>query len=175
MDMIKIGKFLSELRREKNLTQEELGEELGVTNKTVSRWETGTYLPPVEIIQILSQKYGVSINEILSGERISDNEYKEKAEENMKEVLSKSVFTLKDKDYFFTRKWNKEHRFELVLEILAIIAAFILTLIFFRDFGFVICILAFVWSASVNNRRRAYVEKHLFDDKNIQNTDEDKK
>ena len=57
MDMIKIGKFLSELRREKNLTQEELGEELGVTNKTVSRWETGTYLPPVEIIQILSQNY----------------------------------------------------------------------------------------------------------------------
>ena len=175
MDMIKIGKFLSELRREKNLTQEELGEELGVTNKTVSRWETGTYLPPVEIIQILSQKYGVSINEILSGERISDKEYKEKAEENMKEVLSKSVFTLKDKDYFFTRKWNKEHRLELVLEILAIIAAFILTLIFFRDFGFVICILAFVWSASVNNRRRAYVEMHLFDDKNVQNTDEDKK
>ena len=98
MDMIKIGKFLSELRREKNLTQEELGEELGVTNKTVSRWETGTYLPPVEIIQILSQKYGVSINEILSGERISDNEYKEKAEENMKEVLSKSVFPLCEKE-----------------------------------------------------------------------------
>ena len=175
MDMIKIGKFLSELRREKNLTQEELGEELGVTNKTVSRWETGTYLPPVEIIQILSQKYGVSINEILSGGRISDNEYKEKAEENMKAVLSKSVFTLKDKDDFFTRKWNKERMFVLVLEMLAIIAAFVLTLIFFRDFVFVICILSFVWIASVNNRRRAYVEKHLFDDKNVQNTDGDKK
>ena len=50
MDMVKIGQFLSELRRGQGLTQEQLGEELGVTNKTVSRWETGTYLPPVEML-----------------------------------------------------------------------------------------------------------------------------
>ena len=48
MDMVKIGKFLAELRKGHNLTQEELGEKLGVTNKTISRWETGTYMPPVE-------------------------------------------------------------------------------------------------------------------------------
>ena len=46
MDMISIGKFIAALRKEKGLTQEQLGEKLGVTNKTVSRWETGTYLPP---------------------------------------------------------------------------------------------------------------------------------
>ena len=71
MDIQKIGVFLSELRKEKNLTQDELGEQIGVTNKTVSRWENGNYLPPVEIIQILSKFYGVSINEILNGERIN--------------------------------------------------------------------------------------------------------
>ena len=64
MDMQKIGKFLAELRKSKNLTQDELGEKIGVTNKTVSRWENGNYLPPVEILQMLSKTYGVSINEL---------------------------------------------------------------------------------------------------------------
>ena len=50
MDMQKIGSFLAELRKEKNLTQDELGAQIGVTNKTISRWETGNYLPPVKQI-----------------------------------------------------------------------------------------------------------------------------
>lgn len=81
MDMQKIGGFLAELRKQKNLTQDELGEQIGVTNKTVSRWENGNYLPPVEILQILSKLYAVSINELLSGERLDDINYKENAEE----------------------------------------------------------------------------------------------
>ena len=81
MDMQKIGKFLAELRIEKNLTQDQLGEKIGVTNKTVSRWENGNYLPPVEMLQILSKFYGVGINELLSGERLDEKHYKENAEE----------------------------------------------------------------------------------------------
>ena len=50
MDMKKIESFISELRKEKGLTQEQLGEKLGVTNKTVSGWERGTYLPPAGIL-----------------------------------------------------------------------------------------------------------------------------
>ena len=53
MDMKKIGLFLAELRREKGLTQEQLGEQLSVTNKTISRWENGNYMPPVEMLQEL--------------------------------------------------------------------------------------------------------------------------
>lgn len=89
MDMQKIGKFLAELRKEKNLTQDELGEQIGVTNKTVSRWENGNYLPPVEILQILSKFYEVSINELLSGERLNDAHYKESAEEYIVNELMK--------------------------------------------------------------------------------------
>ncbi|MDE6211457.1 MAG: helix-turn-helix domain-containing protein [Clostridia bacterium] len=81
MDMQKIGNFLAELRKSKNLTQDELGEQIGVTNKTVSRWENGNYLPPVEMLQMLSKLYDVSINELLSGARLNDERYKEKAEE----------------------------------------------------------------------------------------------
>lgn len=89
MDMQKIGAFLAELRKEQNLTQEELGEELGVTNKTVSRWENGNYLPPVELLQMLSKRYGVSINELLSGERLNNEQYKENAEEYIVVDLTK--------------------------------------------------------------------------------------
>ncbi len=90
MDIQKIGVFLSELRKEKNLTQDELGEQIGVTNKTVSRWENGNYLPPVEMLQILSKFYDVSINEILNGERINDSDYKKISEENVKSALNRS-------------------------------------------------------------------------------------
>ena len=81
MNMQLIGAFLAELRKEKNLTQDELGEQIGVTNKTVSRWENGNYLPPVEMLQILSKFYDVGINEILNGERLDEKRYKENAEE----------------------------------------------------------------------------------------------
>lgn len=90
MDMQKIGSFLAELRKEKNLTQDELGAQIGVTNKTISRWETGSYLPPVEMLQTLGDTYGVSINEILNGERISDGNYKDISEQNIKSALTKS-------------------------------------------------------------------------------------
>lgn len=81
MDMQKVGTFLAELRKERNLTQDELGEKIGVTNKTVSRWENGNYLPPAEVLQILSELYDVSINELLSGGRLDEKHYKENAEE----------------------------------------------------------------------------------------------
>ena len=50
MDLVQIGKFIAQLRKERELSQEKLGEILGVTNKTISRWETGTYLPPAEML-----------------------------------------------------------------------------------------------------------------------------
>ena len=81
--------LLKDLRREQNLTQEELGEKLGATNKTISRWETGTYMPPVDMLLKMSKLYDVSVNEILSGERLAATDYQTKAEENI-------VTTLKD-------------------------------------------------------------------------------
>ena len=72
MDTKKIGKFLKKLRKEKNMTQEELGSRVGVTNKTISKWENGNYMPPVDVLMLLSDIYSVSINEILNGRRQSD-------------------------------------------------------------------------------------------------------
>ena len=53
MDQIKVGKFIAQLRKEKGITQEELGRRIGVTNKTVSRWENGNYMPDIEMLQLL--------------------------------------------------------------------------------------------------------------------------
>ena len=87
MDIVKMGKFLKALRKEKGLTQEQLGEKIGVTNKTVSRWENGNYMPPVECLEMLSDIYQISINEIVAGERVVEEKIKEIAEENISSVL----------------------------------------------------------------------------------------
>ncbi|MBP3568390.1 MAG: helix-turn-helix domain-containing protein [Lachnospiraceae bacterium] len=122
MDTIKIGSFLATLRKEQGLTQEALGEKLGVTNKTVSRWENGNYLPPVEMLQELSKLYSVSINEILCGERLEKEEYQAKAEETITGILSGSSFTFKERSDFWKRKWNKDHFItNLVLAVILLI------------------------------------------------------
>ena len=90
MDTVKTGSFLKELRKEKGLTQEQLGEKVGVTNKTVSRWENGNYMPPVECLEMLSDLYGVSINEIVAGQRLEPEQFPAAAESNLKGALELS-------------------------------------------------------------------------------------
>ena len=115
MDTIKIGNFLTELRKEQGLTQEALGEKIGVTNKTISRWENGNYLPPVEMLQELSRLYAVSINELLCGERIAEENYQAKAEETITGILASGSFSLKERTDFWMRKWKKDHLLSNVL------------------------------------------------------------
>ena len=111
MDLVKIGNFLSELRKEHGFTQEQLGEKLGVTNKTVSRWETGTYLPPADILIMLSELYSLTINEILSGQRLSAVEYQEEAEKKLEEVetIKKSQFEMLERISGYTQEQAKTY------------------------------------------------------------------
>lgn len=69
MDQKKIGTFLRELRKEKNLTQEQLAEILGATNRSISRWENGVNMPDLDLVIEIANYYNVSIEEILDGER----------------------------------------------------------------------------------------------------------
>ena len=84
MDQMKIGAFLKELRKEKNLTQQQLAEQLNVSGRTVSRWETGTNMPDISILVDLAKFYDVSIPEIIDGGRRS-----EKMNEEVKETALK--------------------------------------------------------------------------------------
>ena len=100
MDQIMIGTFLKLLRKEKNLTQEQLAEQLGVSNRTVSRWENGNNMPDISLLSEIAEFYDVSIPELIYGERKSENmreEAKEVAEtmsdyaKAEKETLVKSI------------------------------------------------------------------------------------
>ena len=100
MDQIKIGTFLKLLRKEMNLTQEQLAEQLGVSNRTVSRWENGNNMPDISLLSEIAEFYDVSIPELIYGERKSENmreEAKEVAEtmsdyaKAEKETLVKSI------------------------------------------------------------------------------------
>ena len=80
MDQKKIGLFLKELRKEKQLTQEQLAERFGVTNRSVSRWETGSNMPDLSILVELADFYDVDIRDIIDGERKGDDMNKEEKE-----------------------------------------------------------------------------------------------
>ncbi len=73
MDQVRIGAFLKTLRKEKELTQEQLAEQLRVSGRTVSRWETGSNMPDIGMLVELAEFYDVSIPEIINGERKSEN------------------------------------------------------------------------------------------------------
>ena len=165
MDMVKMGSFLAELRKEHKLTQAELGEKLGVTNKTVSRWETGTYMPPVEMLEELSRLYGLTINEILSGRKLTAEEFKEMAESNIRETLKASTFELKDKQKFFKKKWRKEHISTIIIcsaAWIVLMAALIIQGAEIYLCGTIGSMLAILYYLVLNNRMMAYVESHIF-------------
>ena len=162
MDMVKIGSFLAELRKEHNLTQAELGEKLGVTNKTISRWETGNYMPPVEMLKELSNMYDITINELLSGRKLTTVEYKQMAETNIKETLKESAFTLKEKQQFFKNKWLKEHAMTIVITyILWMLFALALT-----KYDLPVYLIGgiggFTIYAFFHNRMMAYIENYIY-------------
>jgi len=90
MDTKKIGRFIAENRKAKGMTQKELAEKLGVSDKTVSRWENGNYMPDLSMLKPLSEVLGISLNELLSGEYISQENVAVKAEESIKSTLEYS-------------------------------------------------------------------------------------
>ena len=80
MDQKKFGSFLRELRKEKQLTQEQLAERFGVTSRSVSRWETGSNMPDLSILVELADFYDVDIRDIIDGERKGEDMNKEEKE-----------------------------------------------------------------------------------------------
>ena len=166
MDTVKIGKFISELRRERGLTQEQLAEKLGTSNKTISRWENGNYMPPVEMLMELSKFFEVSINELLSGRRLNESETRSAAEENLKSVLSDSSFSLEDRKQYFTKKWKREHWFTFVVPTLIAVAVIVISAGCDQPVGVVLgCLVPIPARIIAYNVMMGYVERNAFDGK----------
>ena len=80
VEPLELGRFISTCRKEKNLTQKQLGEELGVTDRAVSKWENGKSFPDISLIEPLCQILGISVSEFMLGKRIEPEHYQEETE-----------------------------------------------------------------------------------------------
>lgn len=98
MDIVKIGKFIAENRKKKNMTQAQLAEKLGVTAKTISRWENGNYMPDISLLKPISEELGITLNDLLSGEKVEKEQYQEKLEENILNTIDYSHKKVNEKN-----------------------------------------------------------------------------
>ena len=112
MNQIKIGKFISESRKSKETTQEQLAEKLGVSKNAVSKWERGLNLPDASIMQELCYTLGISLNELFAGEHLKEKEIKKQSEKNLLEILK------------FSDDKNKKSKFLILITSALFIIAF---------------------------------------------------
>ena len=87
MDQVKIGMFISMCRKKQNLTQAELAEKLGITDRAISKWETGSSLPDASLMLDLCDILNISVNDLLSGEKVKMNEINNKQEQMILEIV----------------------------------------------------------------------------------------
>lgn len=151
MNQEKIGKFIQQKRKEKKLSQMEFAEKLGVSNRTISKWENGYGMPDYSMINDLCSLLDISINELLSGEELSTDNYQKKLEENI----------------FNTIDYNNKIRNKKIIKLILIILLFVVIYIIYKIF-----IISYYSSRNVINsydREFPYV-KNIYS-MNIKNND----
>lgn len=100
MNQEKIGKFIAECRKKKNITQQELAEKLGVSDRTIGNWENGRNMPDLSLFKPLCMELDITLNDLMSGEKIKEKEYQEKSEENIVNTID-----------YTNKKINKKNKF----------------------------------------------------------------
>ena len=119
MNLIKIGRFIADCRKEKKITQEQLAEKLYITDRAVSKWERGLSLPDADKMLELCNILGISVNELLNGEKIMKEDYKKKTEELLIELTKKEEEVIEepplenpDSDYEEESEFDDEEEIE---------------------------------------------------------------
>lgn len=142
MDQVKIGKFIAQCRKEKKMTQRQLADALEISDKTVSKWECGRGLPEIQFMMPLCELLGISVNELLSGEKLSADEYRQKAEENMMTLIKGNEYVETYKPLagwfislvaialFFVFEWNLIGNTQLLSKIFIIIVMILVDMLF---------------------------------------------
>ena len=100
MNQEKIGKFIAECRKKKGMTQAELGEKLGVTEKSISNWENGRNMPDLSLFKPLCNEFNISLNDLMSGEKVKEKEYQEKLEENIINTIDYTNKKIENRNHF---------------------------------------------------------------------------
>ncbi|MBR3060085.1 MAG: helix-turn-helix transcriptional regulator [Oscillospiraceae bacterium] len=124
MDLLKIGRFIAERRKTLGLTQKQVAEKLGMSDKSVSKWERGVCLPDVSVYQELCDILGISINEFLAGEPISREELEKRSEDNLIQVTAEGK-----------RRQKKLKGIAAILLAVAVLALAVTGWVLFRDKG----------------------------------------
>lgn len=146
MNQIKIGVFIAKCRKNKKLTQAQLAEKLDITDRAISKWETGKCMPDSSIMLELCEILGISVNELLSGEMIEMKDYDKKAEENLLNMAKRE------------EKQNKKLLFyeniigiisSVTFIVLIIVAAYLVQSLIARIILFIIAFLIFIMGVSV--------------------------
>ena len=120
MDQEKIGKFICECRKKMNMTQQDLAERLGVSDRTVGNWENGRNMPDLSLFKPLCKELHISLNDFLSGEEVKLQDYQEKLEENIINTI----------DYTNKKLENRSHFIGLILIVFGVLIAITAVAIF---------------------------------------------
>ena len=100
MNQEKIGKFIAECRKTKNMTQQELAEKLNVSDRTVGNWENGRNMPDLSLFKPLCNELNISLNDLMSGEKVKEREYQEKLEENTINIIDYTNKKIENRNHF---------------------------------------------------------------------------
>ena len=138
MDQIQIGKFIAESRKAKNLTQRQLADALSISDKTISKWECGKGLPEVSLMLPSCAALEITVNDLLSGEKVSEVDYQRKAEGNMMDLM----------------KENEENRKRMALSMITVVITIIavcalIVIASFPDLPAIVRIILIVLSVAV--------------------------
>lgn len=112
MDQIKIGRFIAQMRKAQDLTQRQLAETLSISDKTISKWECGKGLPEASLMLPLCEALQITVNDLLTGEKVSEIDYQNKAEENMVNLIQE----------------NAEHKKQFILSVICAVITIIAAL-----------------------------------------------
>ncbi|MEG1882881.1 MAG: helix-turn-helix transcriptional regulator [Clostridia bacterium] len=150
--MIKTGKFIADNRKACRLTQLQLANELSISDKTVSKWECGKGLPDVSLMLPLCEKLQISVNDLLSGERVTNSDYQKKAEENMMNLIKENEENKKKMGY---------SKILIVVGVIAVIALVMLAVLCkaLPDVLRVVCLGLAVITAAISFRAAASLER----------------
>lgn len=102
MDQEKIGKFILKLRKEKNLTQQQLADILKVTDRAISKWENGRGMPDLSLFKSLCETLDISVNDLISGYKVPKEKYQEKLESNTLDIINYTNSKIEKKNYFIS-------------------------------------------------------------------------
>lgn len=165
MDQEKIGRFIAYLRKEKGMTQIALASLLGVSDKSVSKWERGINLPDPSLYIELCKILGISLNELFTGERIDNKDFKEKADKNLMTALENSTFNLKDKIKFYRNKWLRDNLSKIIFCIISWIILLVSLKLQHVDFyliGTISGLLLVLFYIVLYNQMMKYIEDNAY-------------